>query len=883
MTLDALTAALADRYLLERELGQGGMATVYLAQDLRHDRKVAIKVLRPELAAVIGAERFVSEIRTTANLQHPHILPLFDSGAAASFLFYVMPLVEGETLRDRITREKHLPIADAVRIAGEVASALDYAHRHGVIHRDIKPENILLHDGRALVADFGIALAASSAGSRMTETGMSLGTPHYMSPEQAMGERELDARTDVYALGAVLYECLTGDPPFTGSTAQAIVAKVVTEKPVPPSRMRDTVPDVVEDAVLAALQKLPADRPSSAAAFGEMLSRDGVATTSRSTAAHRRGRPSRTPWLVAAAVAVVAAVAGWLLRGGLASPPPPQTPSRLALLAPRLGGVSTALMRQLAITPDGSTIYYQVVMENGENRTLRQRLDETEPALFSGAEPFVAGYRISPDGRFLYGVRSTDGSAFRVQLTGSGTSTMISGIVNGAWSSFAAWGDDGSLWLTTPLGTNSQLRRLKPDGTTSEVQADRDNITASQMLGPRTMLVSLVPLGTNNGPVALLDLETGATTPVIETPVVEVRYTSGYLVYVLTSGDMEAMPFDVEAGRTTGPATRIASGVSLTGSGVAQFDVAANGTVVYLPEQPRSLVLLDRSGAERLATSEGHNFHSPRFAPDGRRLAVDYSIGESRDVWVLDLASQLLTRASFDGDGHDASWMPNGLLSYITAPTGVIGILRVRPDGSGEPDSLLRASTLGWTGDWFADGEALLTVANGLNPLSVEDIAIVRNGGAGPLEPLVATSASEQFPALSPDNQWFAYTSNQSGRDEVYLRRVDGTGAQLQVSARGGVEPAWSGTGRELFYRTRDTDPQLMVAELAFTPEPAVRSRTPLFSVAQYATATPHTNYAVSPDGQLFAMVRTNPSARIMVIQNLPALVERLRGEGVVP
>ena len=215
--LGRLQSALADRYRLDREVGAGGMATVYLAEDVRHDRRVALKVLRPELAAVIGAERFLAEIKLTANLQHPHILPLFDSGEADGYLFYVMPFVEGETLRDRLNREKQLPVADAVRITTEVASALDYAHRHGVIHRDIKPENILLHDGQALVADFGIALAASKAGgARMTETGMSLGTPHYMSPEQAMGEREITARSDVYALGAVLYEMLTGEPPFTG-------------------------------------------------------------------------------------------------------------------------------------------------------------------------------------------------------------------------------------------------------------------------------------------------------------------------------------------------------------------------------------------------------------------------------------------------------------------------------------------------------------------------------------------------------------------------------------------------------------------------------------------------------------------------------------------
>src|SRR4030095_9558007 len=211
-----------------------GMATVYLARDLRHDRMVALKVLRPELAAVIGAERFLAEIKLTANLQHPHILPLFDSGAADSFLFYVMPFIEGESLRDRLRREKQLPVDEAVRIATEVASALDYAHRHGVVHRDIKPENILLHDGSALVADFGIALAVQSAGGeRMTQTGLSLGTPQYMAPEQAMGERNVDQRADIHALGAVTYEMLAGQPPFTGPSAQSIVAKVLTENPTP--------------------------------------------------------------------------------------------------------------------------------------------------------------------------------------------------------------------------------------------------------------------------------------------------------------------------------------------------------------------------------------------------------------------------------------------------------------------------------------------------------------------------------------------------------------------------------------------------------------------------------------------------------------------------
>jgi serine/threonine protein kinase len=266
-----LTAAIAERYRVERALGAGGMANVYLAHDLRHDRKVALKVLRAELAAAIGAERFLREIRTTANLQHPHILGLLDSGQTDGQLWYTMPFVDGESLRDRLIRETQLPVRDAIQIAQEVADALDYAHRHGIIHRDIKPENILLHDGRALVADFGIALAAGSGGPRMTETGLSLGTPQYMSPEQAMGEREITARSDVYALGCVLYEMLLGHPPFTGPSAQAIIAGVLTGEPRSLVQERRSVPPHVEAAVLQALEKLPADRFASAAEFAAAL------------------------------------------------------------------------------------------------------------------------------------------------------------------------------------------------------------------------------------------------------------------------------------------------------------------------------------------------------------------------------------------------------------------------------------------------------------------------------------------------------------------------------------------------------------------------------------------------------------------------------------
>jgi TolB-like protein len=272
--LDRLKAALADRYAIERELGQGGMATVYLARDLKHEREVALKVVQPGLGAALGAERFLREIRTTAQLTHPHILPLLDSGEADGTLFYVMPYVEGESLRDRLAREKQLPLDEALRITREVADALAYAHGRGVIHRDIKPDNILLQSGHAVVADFGIARAMDQAsGATLTGTGVSVGTPQYMSPEQAMGGRDLDGRSDLYSLGCVLYEMLAGEPPFTGPTAESVVRQHLSVEPRPVTALRPAVPPEIAQAVGRCLAKTPADRFATAAAFADALAR----------------------------------------------------------------------------------------------------------------------------------------------------------------------------------------------------------------------------------------------------------------------------------------------------------------------------------------------------------------------------------------------------------------------------------------------------------------------------------------------------------------------------------------------------------------------------------------------------------------------------------
>jgi serine/threonine-protein kinase len=423
--LDTLRQALADRYAVEREVGRGGMATVFLAQDVKHHRSVAIKVLHAELAAALGSERFLREIEIAARLQHPHILPLYDSGAAAGFLYYVMPYVEGESLRDRLTRERQLPQDDALRIATEVAGALAYAHSHGVVHRDIKPENIMLSGGTAVVADFGIARAVSAAGEgqHLTQTGTVIGTPAYMSPEQAAGDSEIDGRSDQYSLACVVYEMLVGEPPFTGPTAQAVIARHSMDMVSPPSIVRATIPDAVEGAILRALSKVPADRYATTALFAEALNAPSAATGAvrRATlAGARRRRPWRRELLAAALVLVAAAVAGLLIRrraapragteGGL-------DPRRIAVLyfddvsaKKYLGyladGLTEALIADLAQVSG-----LQVISKNGVAPYRNPDIAPDSVARVLGAGTIVRGAVEETGNQYRVSVRLIEGSS----------------------------------------------------------------------------------------------------------------------------------------------------------------------------------------------------------------------------------------------------------------------------------------------------------------------------------------------------------------------------------------------------------------------------------------------------------------------------------------
>src|SRR5947208_9665562 len=407
--LERLQAALAGRYTIERELGRGGMATVYLAGDVKHDRTVALKVLRSELAASVGAERFLREIQVTAHLTHPNILPLLDSGRADDFLYYVTPYVEGESLRNRLNREGQLPIAEALRLAAAVADALHYAHRHQIVHRDIKPENILLEEGQAVVADFGIARALHAAeGGNLTETGVTLGTAAYMSPEQATGD-QLDGRSDIYSLGCVLYEMLAGEPPYTGPTAQAIIAKRFSQ-PIPHVRtLRDTVSEPVAQALHKALAKAPVDRFATAADMAAALA--GVSPSLSVPA----GRPWRMPAAAAGGVVVIA-VAAWMISHGRPSPSMPG--NTLAVLPFRVAGPDSGVWREglvdlLSINLDGApgvrVIAPRTVLSRW-NANVGRRADVADQDAALGVARAV-GARFALTGSLVGGTRSVRLSA----------------------------------------------------------------------------------------------------------------------------------------------------------------------------------------------------------------------------------------------------------------------------------------------------------------------------------------------------------------------------------------------------------------------------------------------------------------------------------------
>jgi len=802
-----LAAALTDRYRLLEELGAGGMATVYLADDLKHERKVAVKVLRPELAAVIGGERFIAEIKTTAQLQHPHILPLFDSGEVDSFLYYVMPFVEGESLRTRLDRERQLDVDEALHIARAVASALQYAHERDVIHRDIKPENILLHAGEPVVADFGIALAISAAGGgRLTETGLSLGTPHYMSPEQASADRDLSARSDVYSLACVLYEMLAGQPPHTGPTAQSILVRILTEEPRHLEELRPTVPRHVRSVVEKGLEKLPADRFRSAADFRAALD-DPSFTHERAavTAAGMRTRlhePAATPTApglgrraaigLGVPLAAAALGLGWLLGRSGGRDVPGEVPVLSFVVR------DSTSIRQPAVGPDGTLAYaergvlYARPAGSTEERVL---VDETP-------EGFVGGGSISPDGRWI--VFALDGrgrGALRKMPVGGGSQATLYSW--GESDSYGApmWADDGSIYLSSFRANGAELVRVPEEGGEPEVllsSADAWPKASALLPGGRALLFTPIPRsGSGPGGVVLLDLESGDTATVVDDGFDGRWSPTGHIVYGHESGALWALPFDPKARRATGAAAPVLDRVAVDAPFDARFALGANGVLLYTRgaaastgENQIRFAFVDRDGDREELPLEPTDHWDARLSPDGTELAYT----RRNDIWIYDLDLGTNRPLTTGGTGeHNPVWSPDGVrIAYLYGDS-----VYTRSVSSGGDARAIGA----WPGgadpsDWPEEGTL---VAYGQ---SKADIMAFSTDGSGEARPLLQADWAERRPRVSPERRWIAYLSSRSGTFQTYVRSWPDLRSEVQVSDGEGTFgfPIWSADGRSLFY-----------------------------------------------------------------------------------
>ena len=884
-----LSAALADRYRLERELGQGGMATVYLAQDLRHDRKVAVKVLKPELAAVLGAERFVVEIKTTAALQHPHILPLFDSGTADGFLYYVMPFIDGETLRRRLDRESQLGVEESVRIATSVADALDYAHRHGVVHRDIKPENILLHDGRPMVADFGIALALSAAaGGRMTETGMSLGTPHYMSPEQATADKEITGRSDIYSLASVLYEMLAGQPPHLGGSAQQIIMKIIAEPAPLVTLLRKSVPTHVAAAVARALEKVPADRFETARAFADAL--NNPATVYPTMAARLGAVPGgsgRRDWrsrvAVPALVALVAmtALSAWALRR------PPAAPG---VIRYRLGIPAAAAPLypgRITVSPDGAYLLWSGPSAGSSfvpQLWLKPRDDDR--AIPLPGTVGALGSTFSPDGQWI--AYAVVGAALRkLQIRGGAAITVADSV---AATDPPAWLDDGTIVFIEASGRG--LMRVSASGGKATVVWPPDSgliREVSAVAGREAVLFSRCP------PTDLclsrtawaLDLRTGVGHPLMAGTVSARYLPTGHLLIVRPDGIAIAVPFDARTLEVRGAPVVVLDSVAVSQGYGASLAVSRTGTLAMLRDaagrevrhefnwvdRAGRVTPVDMGGPVRLTGSGNAGW---ALSPDGRSLAIDLSNDETDAIWVKQLPTGPLLRVTLDSvPAFRPRWMPGGHELSFLSVFGARGraLYRVSADGTGRSELLASNEHGLFEGAVSPDGKWIVARTSGGIGKAGRDIIAYRVGDTVAV-PLIASPAFDESAfAISPDGRWIAYQSDESGRQEVYVRPFPlADRGRGQASTNGGAAPVWARNGRELFFV--DARRQMTAVTVTGGMAPTFGERHALFTLSpdDYLDEnTYYTPFDVAPDGRFIIARRIRSdgdSAPLIVAEN---------------
>ena len=883
---EQLSAALADRYRIERELGAGGMATVYLAADLKHDRRVAIKVLKPELAAVLGAERFVVEIKTTASLSHPHILPLFDSGTADGFLYYVMPFIEGETIRDALNRETQFGVEKAVRIACEVADALDYAHRHGVIHRDIKPENILLHDGRAMVMDFGIALAVSAAaGGRMTETGLSLGTPHYMSPEQATAEKEITPRSDVYSLASVLYEMLAGQPPHTGGAAQQVIMKIITERAQEVTRLRSSVPRNVAAALSKALEKLAADRFESASAFATALRNPAFTVAGADSSADfaLRAGWNRTASAMAAISILLAAALGvsLLTRAKSATGDPP--PVRFALTDDAGLRIEASTTRPFAVSPDGRQIVFRASRDSVGPRLWIRTLDDPTPRALEGTEDGMNA-TFSPSGEWIAFI--TGNSQIKKVRADGGPVTPV--VLSAARTAALAWGDDDFIYFEQ-IGPGAGIHRVAAGGGRAELAVAYDS-AAREFNQRRPLILGATGVlaygGTVEGEegtsIVLVRLSDGKRGRLPLRGIGALGLIDDLLVYSQADGVLMAVRVDLDALVAVGAPVPLEPRVATASTGTA-VAMSSNGMLVYRPSLESDLVrlaLVDTSG--RVTPLDGrYMVQGPlRFSPDGQRIAISSAVvrgtadyAASEDVQVLDLRSQLSTRLRTTGGAHNPSWSADGKrVVVLAASSGRTALIGVPLDGTAEspladvPLPLMGASSPSLDGRFHV-------VIGGFSGNRAGLLRVWTDGSAR-VDTLLEPSPGKptpNSPRVSPDGKLVAFLDRSTG--DVYVLSLEDRGT-IQVSdlpAGFGRLAVWGPDSRRLHFVSAGG---LVTVRIELAPALRVVDR-------RTRVGFPSTvHYDLSPDGRTFVMPNPNERAASVEVElSWAAIVRRTWAE----
>jgi serine/threonine-protein kinase len=786
-------------------------------------------------------------------------------------------------------------VDDAVRIACEVADALEYAHQHGIVHRDIKPENILLHGGHAMVADFGIALAASRSegGTRMTETGMSLGTPHYMSPEQSMGEREITPKADIYALGCVLYEMLTAEPPFTGATAQAIIARVMTEEPRSLTLQRRSIPPHVEAAVERALEKLPADRFASAAEFGAALKDERVPAHRRADARTGRAAPfARTtvlPWAVAGVAVVVAAVA--LLW--------PRAEAPVARYGLALPASQSALPYPPVLSPDGSALLFTGQVPGQSSTTFVQLWlkfrDRYDAVPVPGTQD-VWNATFSPDGRWIAYIK--DFHLMKIAVSGGSPVTLADSAAPAQPG--IAWLDDGTIVFVQrgALG----LRRVSAAGGASTIvlRASQTTFEPAQLPGGRAILFG--QCSDRNCAVSnlmALDLRSGASHLVVNGAGMGRYLPTGDLLYVRDDGAAFAAPFDLGALKLKGSPAAILDSVAVgTGPLIA---VSNSGTMVVRrgagaqgPITGRfEMVWVDRSGRTTpiemggpIAIDPGGGNPGWALSPDGRRLAIGLLTSAGGDIWVKQLPSGPVSRVTFDSTVEiRPRWVPGGrAISFVGGPGAGLELHQVNADGTGGETVLARHPDGIYEGAISPDGRWIVARIRGGLGHQGRDIIGYHRGDTTAVPLIASVAFDENAFRLSPDGRWIAYESDESGRREVYVRPFPNTDAgKWQASTEGGFAPLWAPNGRELFF----VDAQRRMTAVSFTAgaQPRLGDRRVLFGFPEslYLWENDYyTPFDISPDGQRFIMARqiqTSGSREepFIVVENWFTELKRLR------